>query len=400
MSSPEDNTSYVDASPNKIPRSTSNSMDKSRSRSYLTKDISISIDEGDALKKISEEAEEKLQREKKKTAEARSYYIQKRVQEQANYSDEEGESGGGGDGVTTTSTPINRRLLDHDTGSPLLSRGPVRSSSRPSSSLGYSDDNLANGIDKHEKYLELESKYKEALVSQAKLYDEKTALVYQVETLKDQLEDSQQTNYQLKQSAQRQQSQILLSKHTEDSLHGDIDKLRHQIRYRDDFMETHGLHLPTIEEEDETETEKMTIQFFPMEERDQLLKQISDLKAEIEDVKTNMVVTPPSDSLLRGEETKDIVRESTRLVSEYKNKLQLSDAENTRLEGTVERLKGQVVRYKTQLEEMEKREDELLKEKRALSREARRLQSTVDDLESDNELLKRRVEQMRKKQKD
>lgn len=88
-----------------------------------------------------------------------------------------------------------------------------------------------------------------------------------------------------------------------------------------------------------------------MEERDQLLKQISDLKAEIEDVKTNMVVTPPSDSLLRGEETKDIVREfvigwsllpwrsltgeSTRLVSEYKNKLQLSEAENTRLEGTV-----------------------------------------------------------------
>lgn len=47
---------------------------------------------------------------------------------------------------------------------------------------------------------------------------------------------------------------------------------------------------------------------FPMEERNQLLKQISDLKAEIEDVKTNMVVTPPSDSLLRGEETKDIVR--------------------------------------------------------------------------------------------
>lgn len=43
-------------------------------------------------------------------------------------------------------------------------------------------------------------------MSQAKLYDEKTALVYQVETLKDQLEDSQQTNYQLKQSAQRQQS--------------------------------------------------------------------------------------------------------------------------------------------------------------------------------------------------
>lgn len=125
--------------------------------------------------------------------------------------------------------------------------------------------------------------------------------------------------------------------------------------------------MPTIQEEDETEPDTTKLQcnghciiysfvclsllVFPMEERDQLLKQISDLKAEIEDVKTNMVVTPPSDSLLRGEETKDIVREfvigwsllpwrsltgeSTRLVSEYKNKLQLSEAENTRLEGTV-----------------------------------------------------------------
>lgn len=72
-----------------------------------------------------------------------------------------------------------------------------------------------------------------------------------------------------------------------------------------------------------------------MEERNELLKQIANLKAEIDDVKTNMVVTPPSDSLLRGEETKDIVRESARLVSEYKNKLQLSEAESTRLEGTV-----------------------------------------------------------------
>jgi phosphoribosyl-ATP pyrophosphohydrolase len=55
-------------------------MEKSRSRSYLTKDISV--DEGDVLKKISEEAEEKLMRERKNTAEARSYWYQKRVQEQ------------------------------------------------------------------------------------------------------------------------------------------------------------------------------------------------------------------------------------------------------------------------------------------------------------------------------
>lgn len=45
-----------------------------------------------------------------------------------------------------------------------------------------------------------------------------------------------------------------------------------------------------------------------MEEREGLLKEIANLKEELENVKTNTVIAPPSDSLLRGEETKDIVR--------------------------------------------------------------------------------------------
>jgi uncharacterized coiled-coil DUF342 family protein len=184
----------------------------------------------------------------------------------------------------------------------------------------------------------MEAKFKEALVSQAKLYDERTALVYQVETLKDQLEDSNNQIYQMKSDSQRQQSQLLHAKHTQDSLHVDINNLKHQINFRDNFMETHGLHLPTIHEEDDEEssTNAQSVQFFPMEERDELLKEINNLKEELENAKTNVVMmAPPSDSLLRGEDTKDIIRESTRLVSEYKNKLQLSEAETTRLEGAV-----------------------------------------------------------------
>ena len=36
-----------------------------------------------------------------------------------------------------------------------------------------------------EKFHDIEEKYKEAMVSSAQLYNEKTALVYQVESLKD-----------------------------------------------------------------------------------------------------------------------------------------------------------------------------------------------------------------------
>ena len=51
----------------------------------------------------------------------------------------------------------------------------------------------------------------------------------------------------------------------------------------------------------------MFVSVVPTEERDKLLKQISELQAELEEAK-NSVRVAPEDSLLRGEETKDIVR--------------------------------------------------------------------------------------------
>ena len=57
-----------------------------------------------------------------------------------------------------------------------------------------------------EKYNDLEGKYKDAMVSSAKLYDEKTTLVYQVEAFKDQLEDSAQELLEMRADAARLQS--------------------------------------------------------------------------------------------------------------------------------------------------------------------------------------------------
>ncbi len=45
---------------------------------------------------------------------------------------------------------------------------------------------------------------------------------------------------------------------------------------------------------------------FPLSEREELLKEMSDLKLQIEEAK-NAVPVPSSDSLLRGEQTKDII---------------------------------------------------------------------------------------------
>ena len=90
--------------------------------------------------------------------------------------------------------------------------------------------------------------------------------------------------------------------------------------------------MPTISEEDETEsmaTNEVQCKLsdrlcrvltvisllylslvFPLSEKDDLLKNIADLKTQIEEAK-HAVPVPPSDSLLRGEETKDIISKYT-----------------------------------------------------------------------------------------
>ncbi len=106
-----------------------------------------------------------------------------------------------------------------------------------------------------EKFFDIEVKYKDAMVSQAKLFDEKTSLVYQVESLKDELEDTQQEMEFVRGELQHHQSvgclslclpgchchlllqKVLHAKHTEEVLHSDIDKLKTHIRFRDDFMQ-------------------------------------------------------------------------------------------------------------------------------------------------------------------
>ena len=57
-----------------------------------------------------------------------------------------------------------------------------------------------------DRYNELDTQYKESMVSNAKLYDEKTALVFQVESLKDLLEDRWHDVLETKAESQRFQS--------------------------------------------------------------------------------------------------------------------------------------------------------------------------------------------------
>ncbi|XP_057685536.1 leucine-rich repeat flightless-interacting protein 2 isoform X4 [Corythoichthys intestinalis] len=91
----------------------------------------------------------------------------------------------------------------------------------------------------------------------------------------------------------------------------------------------------------------------------------------------------------------DTQRDANRQISELKFKLVKSEQEVNTLEQSIIRLEGQVTRYRTASETAELVEDELKVEKRKLQRELRSALDRIQELESTNGLLAKRLEKMK-----
>ncbi|XP_065897340.1 leucine-rich repeat flightless-interacting protein 2-like [Dysidea avara] len=337
--------------------------------------------ESETLSKITTKADEDREQRRLKKLEAQKIRQQK-IAEERRYSDDDDEGSGSGRG-----TPVRER--------------PSRVITKPVSSYSSSSTIASNGIEESkpipERLQELEQKYKDSMVSNAQLHNEKTALFHQVDALKDKIEDTEQIVTELKAEIQRQKSEFHHHKHEQEVLSLEISSLKAQVEFRDNFISEHGLSLPTFGgEEDENNKQPSSLNTSKSDsnslDRQSLLKKIDELTTELESMKNHQL-----NPVLEGQNPTDIVRESTKLVSEYKAKLQQSEADNAKLEGTVSRLEGNVKRLKGQVENLEKQEDELINERRKQAREIRRLQQECDELKTDNELLQRRIETLRRR---
>lgn len=330
------------------------------------------MDEGSALNDMHKRADMQYEDQKKKEALAMRYWEEKKIEEQEKFSDEENDLMGS-----------KYRTKDEHRRSPRFRKGNAAS--------GDDSHSSSNGIEAvkvwQDKFHEVDRHLKDSMLSNAQLYNEKTALVYQVESLKDRLEDTTQDLSDIKAELQRVQSQMLHQKHEGEVIEVEVENLKKQIVFRDEFLERCGLHLPTGEDDEEQQLPKQAS--VDSEEKERLLKEIQSLKDEIASMK--------SSSILGDHQPKDIVQVSTKLVSEYKTKLQISEAENSRLDALASRLQSQVTRYKNQVKELEEREDELMKEKRHQAKEIRSLQSESEDQKTEIDLMKRRIEQLKKR---
>ncbi|XP_066483858.1 leucine-rich repeat flightless-interacting protein 2 isoform X3 [Tiliqua scincoides] len=273
---------------------------------------------------------------------------------------------------------------------------------------------------------EVEEKYKKAMVSNAQLDNEKNNLIYQVDTLKDVIEEREEQLAEYYRENEDKTKELERQKHTCAVLQHKMDELKEGLRQRDELIEKHGLviipdgtpngdvnHEPvvgaiTIVSQEAAQVLESAGEG-PLDvrlrklagEKDELLSQIKKLKLQLEEERQK---SPRNDGtntdlteLENGSDLQliEMQRDANRQISDFKFKLSKAEQDITTLEQNVVRLEGQVVRYKTAAENAEKVEDELKAEKRKLQRELRTALDRIEEMEMTNSHLVKRLEKMK-----
>nr|XP_046257437.1 leucine-rich repeat flightless-interacting protein 2 isoform X11 [Scatophagus argus] len=277
-----------------------------------------------------------------------------------------------------------------------------------------------------ESLAEVEEKYKKAMVSNAQLDNDKANLIYQVDTLKDVIEEMEEQMAEMKRELEEKSKELERQKHTCTVLQHKQEELKEGIRQRDELIEKHGLVIlpdgtPNGDVSHESQSSGITVvsqeaaQLLesagegPLdvrlrklaEEKDELLAQIRKLKNQLEEERQKH--SKMDSTYTDGERMEngtdlhfiEMQRDANRQISEYKFKLSKAEQEIGTMEQNINRLEGQVSRYKASADNSEKIEDELKAEKRKLQRELRTALDKIEEMEMTNNHLVKRLEKMK-----
>ncbi|XP_046768515.1 leucine-rich repeat flightless-interacting protein 2 isoform X24 [Gallus gallus] len=314
------------------------------------------------------------------------------------------------------SRPSSRNSIPLSGNSSRRGSGDTSSLLDPDASLSELRDSLA----------EVEEKYKKAMVSNAQLDNEKNNLVYQVDTLKDVIEEKEEQIAEYHRENEEKSKELERQKHTCSVLQHKLDELKEGLRQRDELIEKHGLVIipdgtPNGDINHESAVGAITVvsqeaaQVLesagegPLDvrlrklagEKEELLSQVRKLKMQLEEERQKYSksdgMSPDIVGLENGSDLQliEMQRDANRQISEYKFRLSKAEQDITTLEQNIGRLEGQVARYKNAAENAEKVEDELKAEKRKLQRELRTALDKIEEMEMTNSHLMKRLEKMK-----
>ncbi|XP_075349667.1 leucine-rich repeat flightless-interacting protein 2 isoform X12 [Mycteria americana] len=286
--------------------------------------------EDEALSNIAREAEARLAAKRAARAEARDIRMRELERQQKELEEKSEKSHS-----EIFSRPSSRNSISATP----LSGNSSRRGSGDTSSLVDPDASLSELRD---SLAEVEEKYKKAMVSNAQLDNEKNNLVYQVDTLKDVIEEKEEQIAEFYRENEEKSKELERQKHTCSVLQHKLDELKEGLRQRDELIEA---------------LERQKDYFDCIKnERDELREELADLKKTVKrGEKHGLVIIP--DGTPNGDVNHESVVGAITVVSQEAAQVLESAGEGPldvrlrKLAGEKEELLSQVRKLKMQLEE-------------------------------------------------
>merc|ERR1719394_2219381 len=345
-----------------------------------------------------------------------------------------------GGNLTTSNSNSNITNNHHDRDVRLRGRGggnevsgsrgfPSTDRSRRSSTDSSEDGFNLNVRELKNEKKELEEKFRKAMVANAGLDNEKSQLNYQVELLKDQLEETEEQHSIVGKELREKNREFQLLKRSHAETQRAVQLLQAQLDEQTRLLSERGMVLVGNEDEEVTceeqdranangalnyeEQEKRTRAIVSSEtasilgalglkgqpldvrirkladERDDLGDTVRRLKMDLEEERArNSRLEKMAPHQMSAEEAE---WETKKAMDDYKFKLQKAEQDINTLQTNVARLESQVIRFKTAAETAERSEEELKTERRKMQRELREATTRVEELETANKHLETRL---------
>ncbi|XP_056903693.1 leucine-rich repeat flightless-interacting protein 2 isoform X27 [Takifugu flavidus] len=291
--------------------------------------------EDEALSSIAREAEARLAAKRAARAEARDIRMRE-LERQQKELDEKCDKQ-----YSDYSRPSSRCATPGLSAATLASLGGT-SSRRGSTDTGsiYDPDTSLNEL--RESLAEVEEKYKKAMVSNAQLDNDKANLIYQVDTLKDVIEEMEEQMAEMKRELEEKSKELERQKHTCTVLQHKQEELKEGIRQRDELIEA-------LERQKE---------YFDCirKERDELRDELADIKGKAKSAEKHGLVIIP-DGTPNGDVNHEPPSSGITVVSQEAAQLLESvgegplDVRLRKLAEEKDELLAQIRKLKNQLEE-------------------------------------------------
>ncbi|XP_032378436.1 leucine-rich repeat flightless-interacting protein 2 isoform X15 [Etheostoma spectabile] len=292
--------------------------------------------EDDALSSIAREAEARLAAKRAARAEARDIRMRE-LERQQKELDEKCDKQ-----YTDFSRPSSRCATPGLSAATLASLGGT-SSRRGSTDTGSIYDPDTSLSELRESLAEVEEKYKKAMVSNAQLDNDKGNLIYQVDTLKDVIEEMEEQRAEMRRELEDKSKELERQKHTCTVLQHKQEELKEGLRQRDELIEA-------LERQKE---------YFDCirNERDELRDELADIKGKAQAGEKHGLVIIPDGGTPNGDVNHEPLSSGITVVSQEAAQVLESAGEgplDVRLRKLAEEkdeLLAQIRKLKNQLEE-------------------------------------------------